>query len=785
MARIGGRFPLRSTVQSLMLTKGKAQGGWKVATGASWVRREHCRCSRMLRTNNCVCVALWITLASANVWGEASCVSMLTRSNNACEQAIPLVIILPADQKAAVVNMRLGWNPAASSSSADEPMVFEFDMTKDARSRELIHAQLWIAALASAMAWQQPWGAAHWTVRDVPTVEDTATEAALAVALISTASNVAFPKDATIIGSLYPDGSLGPAPQILKRIEAAAAAGLKRVVAPNLQRFEVSSSGSFVNVRDFAQSRHIECLFVDHVVEATETILQRGLPTLPEIHATPHYEGALFNLLDQRCKRELEAIQPTLKDWPRKPEQLAALKPPQQELWKEVFQNHDSGLDAYRAGMVYVAWERMNEANAKLRAIAAWSARKGDFDAKAENSKATELRQKIVAHMKHPPMDQNELQSALVLAEEDHWLYEINARVEGAQILARQAFASHSHADARQKELVRVLLQNAVAEAEYRLQDLDHYPYIEQAIRRQQPIRIQSRASLWLTQLTSTFLAAAEFLTHGLKLHANEYREALLFDPRLATHARVLRDAHTEWEEGIKRQIRRQETAQPVAVKVGFVPGSAYAPPVPPVPPPPPQSLSDAARALTWIDKYCEVSALEQKYLGPGGVFKPSSLEWKNQNRATFQSILQDADVGARRGIAFAQRARVDPAILILIYERASHLRSSGEDENRLEALQQFWRCSLLGNMCWQLSAGANKIEGTGVASGSTVPGSSNAAQISPAGQPAPSVATNTESAIPLAPPPMNLAPAEAPPPSVRALPLTPEELSRLENSNP
>ncbi len=39
-----------------------------------------------------------------------------------------------------------------------------------------------------------------------------------------------------------------------------------------------------------------------------------------------------------------------------------------------------------------------------------------------------------------------------------------------------------------------------------------------------------------------------------------------------------------------------------------------------------------------------------------------------------------------------------------MIYEKAAHQRTRGNDASSLDALRNFWRCALLGNMCWQLA---------------------------------------------------------------------------------
>jgi hypothetical protein len=62
------------------------------------------------------------------------------------------------------------------------------------------------------------------------------------------------------------------------------------------------------------------------------------------------------------------------------------------------------------------------------------------------------------------------------------------------------------------------------------------------------------------------------------------------------------------------------------------------------------------------------------------------------------------AEIGAREGIAFADKTGIDPSVLAMIYEKASHERTETTDTAALNALRNYWRCALLGNMCWQLA---------------------------------------------------------------------------------
>jgi hypothetical protein len=74
------------------------------------------------------------------------------------------------------------------------------------------------------------------------------------------------------------------------------------------------------------------------------------------------------------------------------------------------------------------------------------------------------------------------------------------------------------------------------------------------------------------------------------------------------------------------------------------------------------------------------------------------------KDRAKLDALLQMAEIGARHGIAFAQKAEIDPSVLAMIYEKAAQQRAQNDDAAALDSLRNYWRCALLGNVCWQLA---------------------------------------------------------------------------------
>jgi len=631
---------------------------------------------------------------------------VLTKSFEPAEQKIPLVMYQPDSGKMTLEWINLRWDNMVSSSERNDALEFKFDQTRDDILFHSFRSQMWISALASGIAWEQPWLAAKWTVSEVPQGEASGNGAALGIALIATASRMVYPPDTVVLGRLNPDGSLGLVARLAERVEVAAASGMKRVIIPNMQRFEVNEQDEVVNIPALAEKRGLECTLVDNLIEATEVLLGRKLPQTTVMQSSPRYPARFAAILDAKVGARRIQLKAASKSWPRSGAAWNALPPPEQSLWRKVFRNYDLGIDAYQAGQLYTAHQLLKQAWADQSGLAGVKKGSEHFDLKAWELRAIAIRQAMVERLNQPLNDKNELQSALVMAEENDWIYGLNAGVQGAQIMAKQVFDARSDATPRQQEIARTFLISAVTSAEVQMADKSFYAECYPLVAVKGEVGVYNRAaSLW-PQLLPAQLGKAEIFILGLKSRANEVGDSLLYDARLSSFVRGLKESKAGWEQQQEEAARQAAKAarQTTVSTVGFVPGKGYLTPKMPVPPLPVSSLSDAARCLTWVNEYCEVAMLEQKYLHLGGSFDANTYEWNVMNRVALESMLQLADQGARRGIALAQSVGADSSILNMIYEMGSNLRASEDNNLRLEGLRQYWRCALLGGMCWQLS---------------------------------------------------------------------------------
>jgi hypothetical protein len=631
------------------------------------------------------------------------------------EQGVPLSIVSPDGKTVSCVTVRLHWDPLPQVGPNDDPASFTLDIPPDSPGAAIFTAQLWNASLASAMAWQQPWQGARWKVLDTPATDGTGISAALAVGMISTSARRPYPKDTLVIGSLRPDGSLGAVGRLGERLDAASGAGIARVIIPSIQRFDTDSDGNVVNMVKRAQDLHLECIPADNLVQATEAVMGDPLPEVTLDASTPHYDNTVASYIDDFAQREQFEVKSDLAFAPRQAD-LDRYPPHLAALWRSVYADNDAAQQAYRAGQVYVAYRLFARASGRMHALNALVAQNGPtFDVKSALADAEDLRRQIHDLVTPPDIDKDDLASALLVAEMCDWAYDLNAEIEGAELVTKQTYSQRTDATAADRDRAREAITLANEEAKYLLKEADFFTGLLPDVAAN-PVPVEENAAHLLPQLIPAQLAAAEIFTDGIRPRAGDLREGLLFDPRLVAYIDVLRETQTAWN---ARQRRKEFENTPVAApadestklntvatsNVAFDPGNTYAPPHTQIAPTAAaKKLSDVAACLVWANNDCEIAALDEKYLRLGGAIDPATHEWHLKDRARLDSLLQMAETGARQGIAFAEKADVDTSVLDLIYEKAAQLRIQGDDASALDALRNFWRCALLGNMCWQLA---------------------------------------------------------------------------------
>jgi len=667
----------------------------------------------------------------------------LVLSTTETEQTVPLVIIDPDGKTARCISIKLHWSPKADPTPDDDPTSFQLDIGADAPGASIFMAQLWNASLASAMAWQAPWEGAQWKVLQTPATDGSGLSAGLAVGMISTSARRPYPKDTVVIGNLNPDGSLGPVSRLADRMDAAAASGtISRVIIPSVQRFDTDNSGQVLNIVRHASDLHLECIPVDNLVEATEKAMNDPLPDSTLGSSTPKYGNDITTFIDDFARREQSEATNGLEFAPKEAE-LSKYPPRTAAIWKRIYSDYTAGQQAYRAGQVYVAFLLFTHANSQMHGINSLVGQsRTTFDVKNALAESDDLRLRLHGLMTPPAIDKGELEGDLLVAEMADWAYDIDATLEGAQLVTKQAFSQRTDATDTERDRAREALLFANEQSKYLLDKVDFYNRLAARLGNHQLASASENAARLLPQLIPAQLATAQIFTDGIRPRANDLRDGLLFDPRLVAYVNVMREAKSDWdalqhkkelEAGAAAPSAKGSPASPGAktdtshksTVVAFDPGNTFMPPhTVLVSSGSGKKLSDVAACLVWANHDCEIATLDEKYLHLNGTVDSATHEWHVKDRAKLDALLQLAEIGARRGISFAEKTQIDISVLDMIYERAGYLRIQGDDSSALESLRNYWRCALLGNMCWQLAHGL-KAQPANIAN-STTPESSN-----------------------------------------------------------
>lgn len=723
------------------------------------------------------------------------------------EQSVPLAILAPDGKTASCVSIRLHWNPKVVPGPQDEATGFALDIPSDSPAATVFTARLWSASLAGAIAWQQPWQGAYWKILNTPATDGTGIDAGLAVGMVATSARRPYPKDTVVLGNLNPDGSMGPVSHLADRMNAIAAAGYTRVIIPRTQRFDSDANGEVVNMVRHAEDLHLTCIAADTVTDAIEQAMNDPLPEMEVSTGAPKYSNEVASFIDDFAHREQDELTTDLRYAPKDGE-LAKYPPRQAALWHSIYADMDAGQQAYRAGQVYIAYRLFARANARMHGVNALGGQtRAIFDVKASLAQAADLSQRLHDLITPPAIDKNELQSAVLVAEMGDWGYDIMASLEDAQLVTKQAYSQRTDATDAEKDRARETILFALEQSKYLLNQVDFFTKLQPHIGTGQPRPVDENAARLLPQLIPAELATAQTFTDGIRFQASALREGLLFDARLAAYVKTLRETQAEWNSRQRRKEIEQTTvasapgngsvkpdASDATGTVSFDAGTTYAPPHTLVAPTTPaRKLSDVARCLVWVNHDCEIATLDEKYLRLNGAIDPVTHEWHVKDRAKLNALLDLAETGARRGIAFAENAGIDSSVFSMIYERAAQARIQEDDAAALDALRNYWRCGLLGMMCWQL-AHAPKAEAVDLATENkdVKPGKKEEAKVpEKAGTAA---ATNTAPSIPAPPvaatnaPATNEPTAHAPAPPVandpayvdapRALPVTDADLT-------
>jgi len=364
---------------------------------------------------------------------------------------------------------------------------------------------------------------------------------------------------------------------------------MKRVIIPSVQRFDTDSTGQVINIVRHATEEGLECVPVDDLVAATETTMNDPLPDTATLDASiPKYNNDVASYIDTFAQREQNEATNGLKFAPKE-SQLSTYPPRLAAIWKSIYADYNGGQEAYRAGQVYVAYRLFMRANGQMNGANALAGQtRANFDVKSALAEADDLHDHLHILMNPPTIDQGSLESAVLVAEMADWAFDINAALEGAQLVAKQAFSQRTDATDAEKDRAREAILFANEQCKYLLTQSDFYVGLLDHIAKSSPVTVDENAAHLLPQLIPAQLATARIFTDGIR--ASDLRDGLLFDPRLVAYVNVLRQTKADWDE---HQHQKQIQAEAAAS------AAAAAPPSPrPSPPTRTPRRSSSTRTL-------------------------------------------------------------------------------------------------------------------------------------------------------------------------------------------
>ncbi len=177
-------------------------------------------------------------------------------------------------------------------------------------------------------------------------------------------------EDATMTGTINPDGSVGPVGGIPHKLQGAADAGKKLVLVPVGQRQDFDlNEGRMVDLVDLGQELGVEVREVSTVFEAYELLTGKPLPRPQAPSASPQLTGRAYDRTEAKAREWLSRYE-------KDRNEFQTLDPSIQEAFADfIYDADDSAASAdnyITQGLVAVAYEDAWEAalNARIAVLA-------------------------------------------------------------------------------------------------------------------------------------------------------------------------------------------------------------------------------------------------------------------------------------------------------------------------------------------------------------------------------------------------------------------------------
>ncbi len=241
--------------------------------------------------------------------------------------------------------------------------VFE---TKPGGTSELWRVALWVAALTGTLQINGNPLDFRYSVETetlAGRVDGPSAGGLFAVAVMAILEGDRLSEDATMTGTINPDGTIGPVGGVIQKLAAATKAGKKRFCFPVGQRFEEvgggpegageqPGSGQTLDVIELARREGVEAVEVEDLVQAYQCLVDRPLPRTKPLRRTEMaLSSAEYELLKGKAQdwlvRSQEAYEAS-----RQLSQAEKFEP----LWQDASLEYDDATALLNEGLVAAAY---------------------------------------------------------------------------------------------------------------------------------------------------------------------------------------------------------------------------------------------------------------------------------------------------------------------------------------------------------------------------------------------------------------------------------------------
>jgi hypothetical protein len=157
----------------------------------------------------------------------------------------------------------------------NDPLKVEIAEDPQGEAGAMARLSVYVSVMAAGLQRQDHLAGVQVSIRMPGNVDASSVGAALCLATLSALDSRELPRDVVVIGTILPDGTVGPVDDIASRVRAAQGKGLTRVLIPDYLRFQKDDEGGgTADIETLAKSQQMECAGVENV-EAAYCALHR------------------------------------------------------------------------------------------------------------------------------------------------------------------------------------------------------------------------------------------------------------------------------------------------------------------------------------------------------------------------------------------------------------------------------------------------------------------------------------------------------------------------------